>query len=93
MKIRKLTRRSHNLDAEVIDRLNRVIRGTVNFFSPPFSKTITQFTLLDEWIRKRIRCMKYKRIWHSDNRRFKNKNIHRLGLLSCRDLCLALKEQ
>lgn len=93
MKIRKLTRRSHNLDAEVIERLNRVIRGTVNFFSPPFSKTITQFTLLDEWIRKRIRCMKYKRIWHSDNRRLKNKHIHRLGLLSCRDLCLAFKEQ
>lgn len=93
MKIRKLTRRSHNLDAEVIERLNRVIRGTVNFFSPPFSKTITQFTLLDAWVRKRIRCMKYKRIWHSDNRRLKNKHIHRLGLLSCRDLCLAVKEQ
>ena len=93
MKIRKLTRRSHNLDAEVIEKLNRVIRGTVNFFSPPFSKTITQFTRLDEWIRKRIRCMKYKRIWHSDNWRLKNKHIHRLGLLSCRDLCLAVKEQ
>jgi group II intron reverse transcriptase/maturase len=71
MKIRKLTRRSHNLDAEVIERLNRVIRRTVNFFSPPFSKTITQFTLLCAWVRKRIRCIKYKRNWHSDNRRLK----------------------
>ena len=93
MKIRKLTGRSYNLDAEVIERLNRVIRGTVNFFSPPFSKNISQFTRLDKWIRKRIRCMKYKRIWVTDNRRMKKKHIDRLGLLRCRDLCLAVKEQ
>ncbi len=37
MKIRTLTIRSHNLDAEVIMKLNRVIRGTVNYFAqlPP----------------------------------------------------------
>lgn len=34
MKIRALTKRSHNLDAEVVVKLNRVIRGTVNYFSP-----------------------------------------------------------
>ncbi len=92
-KIRTVTKRSHNLDAEVIMKLNRVIRGTVNYFGPPFATTIAQFNRLDAWIRKRIRCMKYKRISRADNRRMKIKHIHRLGLLSCRDLCLAVKER
>ncbi|MCP4751200.1 MAG: group II intron reverse transcriptase/maturase, partial [Proteobacteria bacterium] len=91
--IRRLTTRSHNLDAEVIVKLNRVIRGTVNYFHTPFSTTLTQFRNLDHWIRKRIRCMKFKRIWQTDNRRMKNKHIYRLGLLSCRELCLAVKER
>jgi RNA-directed DNA polymerase len=92
-KIRELTQRSHNLDAMLIEKLNRVIRGTVNFFHPPFAKTLGQFTKLDEWIRKRLRCMKYKRIWHTDNWRMKNKYFRRLGLLSCRELCLTVKER
>ncbi|MCP4545124.1 MAG: group II intron reverse transcriptase/maturase [bacterium] len=93
MSIRKLTKRSHNLDAEVVVKLNRVIRGTVNYFHTPFSTTLTQFRNLDAWIRKRIRCMKFKRIWVTDNRRMKNQHIYRLGLLSCRELCLAVKER
>jgi len=92
-KIREITKRSHNLDAEVIVKINRVIRGTVNYFCAPFAKTLKQFSRLDEWIRKRIRCMKYERISRADNRRMKNKYIDRLGLLSCRDLCLAVKER
>ena len=93
MKIRTLTKRSHNLDAEVIIKLNRVIRGTVNYFAPPFATVIAQFKRLDGWIRKRIRCMKYKRISRVDNKRMKIKHIRRLGLLSCWDLCLAVKER
>lgn len=92
-KIRMLTKRSHNLDAKVITKLNRVIRGTVNYFAKPFATVRTQFTRLDAWIRRRIRCMKYKRIWHTDNRRMRNKYIYRLGLLSCKDLCYAVKER
>jgi len=92
-KIREITKRSHNLDAVVVEKLNRMIRGTVNYFCPPFAMTLKQFTKLDGWIRKRIRCMKYKRIWETDNRRMKNKYIDRLGLLRCRDLCLAVKER
>ena len=92
-KIRTLTQRSHNLDAMLIEKLNRVIRGTVNYFHPPYSTTLGQFSKLDEWIRKRLRCMKYKRIWHTDNWRMKNKYFQRLGLLSCRELCLNVKER
>jgi group II intron reverse transcriptase/maturase len=92
-KIRALTTRSFNLDAVVIEDLNRVIRGTVNYFHPWFATNLTQFKDLDKWIRKRLRCMKFKRIWHTDNRRMKNKHFRRLGLLSCGDLCLAAKER
>lgn len=89
VKIQKITRRSNNLDSKVIEKLNYTIRGTVNYFHTPFSTNLKQFTVLDQWIRKRIRCMKYKRIWKTDHRRLKNKHILNMGLLSCRELCLS----
>lgn len=88
-KVREITKRSHNLDKTVIDRLNKVIRGTVNYFSIPCSTNLNQFMEFDRFNRKRIRCMKYKRKWKTDNWRLKIKHIKRMGLLSCYDLCLA----
>lgn len=85
-KIREITRRSNNLDKEVVSKLNRVIRGTVNYFGTKFSTVKTEFYRLDRWIRKRIRCMKYKRIWLTDNWRLKIKLTRKMGLLSCYDL-------
>jgi RNA-directed DNA polymerase len=84
--IREITTRSHNLDKKVIEKLNRVIRGTVNYFGPKFSTMKTSFYKLDRWIRKRIRCMKHKRIWQTDNWRCSIKHIEKMGLLSCYDL-------
>lgn len=84
--IRNITTRSHNLNKEVIEKLNRVIRGTVNYFGPYFSTMKTMFYKLDRWIRKRIRCMKYKRISREDNWRCKITYIKKMGLLSCFDL-------
>ncbi|MBA3814815.1 MAG: group II intron reverse transcriptase/maturase [Alphaproteobacteria bacterium] len=81
--IREITTRSHNLEKEVIEKLNRVIRGTVNYFGTTFSTMKTTFRALDKWIRKRIRCMKYKRIWHTDNCRITNKYIKKMNLLNC----------
>lgn len=89
-KIRKLTIRHHNLDAEVAVKVNRVIRGTVNYFCATFTTDLGQFNVLDRWIRKRIRCMKYKRISRADNGRLLNKHIKRMGFLTCRETCLAL---
>jgi RNA-directed DNA polymerase len=85
-KIRDITTRSHNLDKEVIEKLNRVIRGTVNYFGPKFSTMKSTFFKLDRWTRKRIRCMKYKRIWLTDNWRYTIKHIEKMGLLSCQNL-------
>lgn len=89
-KIREATLRSHNLDSKVVERVNRIIRGTVNYFYTLFTTNLGQFNALDRWIRKLIRCMKFKRIWRTDNRRLKDKHIRRMGFLSCRELCLAM---
>lgn len=84
--IRDITTRSYNLNDEIIEKLNRVIRGTVNYFGTAFSTMSEMFARLDQWIRKRIRCMKYKRICQIDNRHLKNKRIRKMGLLSCNEL-------
>ena len=66
-RIRELTVRKHNLDAEVVERLNRVIRGTANYFATEFSTCRWTFPKLDSWIRMRLRCMKVKRNpWQAD---------------------------
>ena len=85
-KVRRITQRSHNLDAEMIVRLNRVIRGTANYFATPWSHCGDMYRSLDRWIRMRLRCMKFKRKSHVDNMRLRLKHFRRLGLLSLSDL-------
>lgn len=84
--VRDITTRSHNLDQKVIEKLNRVIRGTVNYFGTKFSTMKEKFKKLDQWIRKRIRCMHYKRISKQDHYRYTIKHIRKMGLISCFEL-------
>ena len=56
-KITAFTRGSHNLDADVVRQVHRVIRGTVRYFAPAFTTCLGQCNALDRWIRRRIRCM------------------------------------
>jgi group II intron reverse transcriptase/maturase len=82
-KIRELTERHRNLDAEVIKELNRVIRGTANYFATSFSTCRGVFQKLDSWIRMRLRAMKYKRKNYNDNRKARARYFRRkLGLLT-----------
>jgi RNA-directed DNA polymerase len=81
-KIRNLTTRSHNFSAEVINDLNRVIRGTAGYYATDFSTVKAQFRKLDRMIRRRLRCMKKKRISAKDNLRIKNRFFERKGLVS-----------
>ncbi len=92
-KVRKITVRHNNLDKTVIVKLNRVIRGTVNYFAQDFSNCHHQFIKLDMWIRLRMRCMKLKRISRLDNLKIKSRTIYRLGLFSMVELYLVVKEQ
>ena len=84
-KIRTLTVRSHNLDKALITRVNQVVRGTANYFATPFSHNRHLFTELDKWIRVRLRSMKFKRKWKTDNRRFRVKHFQNKGLLCLSD--------
>lgn len=81
-KIRGKTIRSHNFGKEVITELNRILKGYANYFDTPFSSVKELFCILDKWIRKRLRCMKYTSISRLHNRRFKNKYFTRMGLVS-----------
>jgi len=80
-RIRELTRRSRNLDAEVIKKVNQVVRGTANYFETPFSHNRRIFRILDSWIRMRMRCMKFNRKWKTDNKRLRLKHFRRRKLL------------
>jgi RNA-directed DNA polymerase len=87
-KVRELTLRHCNLDAEVIEKLNRVIRGTANYFATAFSTSRWTFQKLDSWIRMRVRAMKYKRKNYGDNRKLRVGYFrHKLGLLSLEQFC------
>lgn len=84
-KVRQLTRRCHNLDAHVVEKLNQVIRGTANYFATKFSTSARLFRRLDQWIRMRIRCMKLKRKRKSDNPKVRLAFFQKLGLLNLCD--------
>jgi len=85
-KIRELTPRHHNLDQGTITKLNRVIRGTANYFATMFSACGDLFRGLDRWIRMRLRCMKFKRKSRADNGRLRLRHLRDLGLLFLTDL-------
>ncbi len=87
-KIRELTVRKRNLDAEVITKVNRVIRGTANYFGTSFSTNRWMFQKLDSWIRMRLRCMKLKRKNYNDNNKLRVRFFrHKLKLLSLEQFC------
>lgn len=87
-KVRDRTPRRRNLDQEVIKELNRVIRGTANYFATSFSTCRWIFQKLDSWIRMRLRCMKSNRSSVYDNNRLRVKFFDNIGLLSLEEFCL-----
>jgi len=90
-KVRALTTRHHNLDAKVVTKLNRVIRGTGQYFATNFATCRSQFQILDSWTRMRLRCMKRKRKSRHDNRKIRVRYFRaKLGLLSLENFCPGL---
>jgi group II intron reverse transcriptase/maturase len=87
-KVRELSVRKCNLDAEAIEKLNRVIRGTANYFAPSFSTNRWVFQKLDSWIRMRLRCMKLKRKSYNDNHKLRVGFFRQtLGLKTLEEFC------
>jgi hypothetical protein len=88
-KVRELTIRKHNLDSQVIKKLNAVIRGTANYFGTEFSTNRRTFQKLDSWIRMRLRAMKFKRKCSDDNKKLRVDHFtYKLRLQSLEGLCL-----
>lgn len=86
-KVRELTRRKHNFEAEVMVKLNRVIGGTARYFATSFFTGRSSFHKLDSWIRMRLRCMKFKRKSRHDNHKLRVKKFTKLGLLTLESFC------
>jgi RNA-directed DNA polymerase len=84
-KIRELTTRHHNLDQDVVQKVNQVVRGTANYFATSFSSIGDRFRGLDRWLRMRIRCMKYKHKRLTDNWRLQRKHLRHLGFVFLSD--------
>jgi group II intron reverse transcriptase/maturase len=84
-KIRELTVRHHNLDQNVVTKVNQVVRGTANYFATAFSDVRNLFRSLDAWLRMRIRCMKFKCKRLTDNFRIRRKHLRNLGFIFLSD--------
>jgi RNA-directed DNA polymerase len=87
-KVRELTIRKRNLDKEAVTKLNRVIRGTANYFAAEFSTCRWTFQKFDSWIRMRLRSMKLKRKNYNDNGKLRTSYFrHKLGVLTLEEFC------
>lgn len=82
---RTLTKRSHNLDAKVAERLNALVRGVARYFAVTDATCVSQFRKLDEWLRMRLRGMRYKRKSDHDNRRMPIRYLRRRGFIFLSD--------
>lgn len=81
-KVRDITKRCHNLDAQVIAKLNSINRGVQRYFGTSFSTCVIQFRELDEWVRMRLRCQKLKNKSRTHNYRINDAFFERRGLLT-----------
>lgn len=79
--LRHVTRRTQGNNLQmVINRLNPIIRGHVNYFR--LGDVCKTYRCLDGWLRMRLRCFKFARKWRTDNKRFRIRRFDRMGLLS-----------
>lgn len=85
-RIRQLTIRSRNFDAKVVEQVNQVVRGVANYFATSFSQVFKRFESLDEWLRMRLRSMKYKRKSKKNNSRLPVAILRKMGFLFLNDL-------
>ncbi len=76
LKLKRLTRKTIPIRfSERIDRINRLLRGWLNYFK--LSSIQSKIKKLDEWLRNRLRYC----IWHDWKKpERKRKNLIRLGI-------------
>jgi RNA-directed DNA polymerase len=77
--IRDITRRTQGVNLQaVVDTLNPVIRGHVNYFR--LGNVQKVYRSLDCWVRMRLRCFKFSRKWRTDNKRLPVHRFFKMGL-------------
>jgi RNA-directed DNA polymerase len=83
MKLKDLFRvgRGRDLERFIREDLNPVIRGWVNYFH--LSETRGTFEELDEWLRRKLRCMLWRQ-WKRSKTRFQRLRARGLDELRCR---------
>jgi len=84
-RIMDLTVRHRNLDADVVERINQTVRGVANYFATSWTLVGRQFRDLDQWLRMRIRAMKFKRKHRTDNYRLQTRHLRNLGCVFLSD--------
>lgn len=80
-RVRHVTRRQQgrNLDS-VIQKLNPVLRGWVNYFG--VAEVTKRLRLLDSWMRMRVRSFRFKRKCRRHNLKLSTGKLEQWGLLS-----------
>ncbi|MDR4508440.1 MAG: hypothetical protein MRJ65_09435 [Candidatus Brocadiaceae bacterium] len=88
--IRNITKRTQGVNLQaVIDSLNPVVRGHVNYFRLGDVRKL--YRRQDCWVRMRLRCFRFSRKWRTDlsacsaqagNKRFPVRRFFKMGLLS-----------
>jgi len=90
-KIRNITRRTNGKSLrQMIDELNPLLRGTVNYYAKPYTKTRESFYIWDKWVRHRVRYWKFRRTrlgfkqrWQTSIRWMKKKGLVSMHELAC----------
>ncbi|QDU64331.1 Group II intron-encoded protein LtrA [Planctomycetes bacterium Pan216] len=85
-RVRILTKRCHNFDATVVEKLNALVRGVARYFAVEEATCVNQFRKLDQWLRMRLRCMRSKRKSDRDNCRMPIRHFRRRGLIFLSDI-------
>jgi len=83
-RVRDVTRRNQGRNVEaVLADLNPIIRGYANYFG--VAEVTKTFTILDKWLRMRVRSFRLKRRARRANHRLPTKKLIKWGLLSLLD--------
>jgi len=90
--VRNITQRNQGRSLKmIIDDLNPLLRGTVNYYAKPYTHVLGKLFVWDKWVRHRLRYCKFKRtrLGVKQRRRTSIRWFESKGLLSMHALALS----
>lgn len=94
-KVRTITKRSNGMNIpQTIERLNPLLRGTVNYYAKPYTNVRYVLDRWDRWVRHRLRYHKFRRtrLGIKQRKRTTNKWFAQKGLIAMHALALSKNE-